>query len=204
MSTYTRFSSADALTFWRGHLPYSDSLVGGYATLYKSFGTGLSSSNFVFTNVVDATNCIGNIHFVDLPLGRFHAKFQIFRSDATSFGTSLSYNATNETNVYFNRDYSVDYDFLLDESAYALDAEAIGPRTMNSVVSNERTITIEIYFTTTDLTNDFDLTITNAGSFPGLAQNSQNGLFTCVCVGPSSPAVDGYHNFVDDLNYIPA
>jgi len=202
MSTYTRFTSPKDLTFWRSHLPYSSTVVSSYPTLFGSFGSGLSASNFSFNNVVDAVDCVGDIVVSNVPLGRFHLQWMVYRTSATSFGASPTYALNSVTNVYFNRDYNSP-NYLLDEVTYISSLGPEGPEPLNSINSTERTLVIDFYFTTTSTTNSFTLRITKPGAFPSLDVASQNGLFTCVCVGPSTVQNAGDLNFVDDLNYEP-
>jgi len=92
---------------------------------------------------------------------------------------------------------------MLDEVDYDTSLGPDGPDVMNSIVSTSRQVCIDFYFTTTSATNSFTITITYPGSFPSLDEDSQNGLFTCSCVGPSTLAAADELNFVDDLNYQP-
>jgi hypothetical protein len=176
-------------------LPYSSTSVAGHPTLFGSFGGRLSASNFNFYNIVDLTDCKGAITFTDIPMGRYHTSLTFFRNSSTSFASPLTYSIGAETNVYFNRDYA-DSAYMLDEVAYGTGLPPVGPGSVYSVGSSYRNLVIDFYFTTTSNTNDFTLTLTYPGSFPSLDVNSQNGLFTCVQVGPSTVASAGELNFV--------
>lgn len=185
-------------------MPFSSTLISGNPTSFGFFGSGLSASNFTFTNLLDATDCIGSVTFSNLPAYRYHVKFQLFRSSATSFGTDLAYAFTGLSGVYFNRDYPNNDNYLLDEVTYTTALDPIGPEySLNSNTSNFRSLHIDFYMTCTSSTNSATLTFTKSGDFPSLNVSSQNGLFTIVCVGPSTQASDDVLNFVDDLNFQP-
>jgi len=184
-------------------LPFSSTLVDSYPTSFGFFGSGLSSSNFIFTNLLDATDCIGSITFNNLPCYRYHVKFQLFRIDATSFGTDLSYAFTGVTGSYFNREYQDDAQYMLDEVDYIPTLEPEGPAFLNSNTSNSRSLLIDFYMTVTSVSNSATMTLTKTGDFPSLDVYSQNGLFTISCVGPSTDPSLEILNFVDDLIYGP-
>lgn len=184
-------------------MPFSSTEVDGDPTSFGFFGTGLSVSNFTFTNLLDLTDCIGSITFSNLPPYRYHVKIQMFRISSTSFGTDLTFAFSGVTGSYFNRDYLTNAGYMLDEVDYEPTLEPEGPAPINSNTSNSRSLLIDFYMTVTSTTNSATLTLTKTGDFPSLNVASQNGLFTIVCVGPSTVAADEVLNFVDDLTYGP-
>ncbi len=179
--------SADV--FFRNYLPYTT------GTSYGFYGSGLSTSNFNFTNEIRSPGVQGNIELINIPSGRYRVSYQIFRS-STSAVSTLTVAIVSRSNLYFNWSTPADMDYMFDDTANSLYDPPTGPGTLYSTTTYGNFM-FDAYFTSLGSGN-LELSFYRDTDYATNTGTEQNALFTLVKVGPSAVSGSMTDNFVDD------